>query len=445
MSTYYLDFPGSTYRELKATLLTDARETCAVVLGHVVSDSDRTRVLVTDVVQPSDNDYSVRTEVATTLNPIFVSTIARRATADKKAIVFVHTHPFSEGLPRFSTIDDAGEIHLFDYLSRQRHFGPNMALVLSHRGAAARLIGSRTQVIVREISHHVKTLSAQPTSIAHEKFDRQVRLIGEIGQHALQSARIGIVGVGGTGSIVAQQLAYLGVRSLLMIDPDVVEETNMNRVVGTTPNSVGALKVDVARKMALSIAPAAVVDATSDDIRYADVAAQLLSCDLLFCCTDSHGSRAILNQIAYQYLIPCIDLGVAIVSDGKQVTHIAGRVQLLAPTHACLICTNNINTDQVRYDLMTEEQKKSDPYFLGQGEPAPAVISINSIVSSLAATMFLGVVAGLQTKARYLHYNGLQGTVRPVTAAADPNCVICSRFGALARGDNWPLPTMKSP
>ncbi len=443
MSTFYLDFLGTAYRDLRASLLSDERETCAVLLGQVVSDSDRIRVLITDTVVPNDADYSVRTEVATTLNPLFVSTIAKRAISEQKVVVFVHTHPFGTSMPKFSPMDNEGELHLSDYLGRQQHKGPHVALVLSPGGSVARVLGTNIPVVVREISESIRIHSAQPESNAHQKFDRQVRLLGEHGQFAVQAGRIGIVGVGGTGSVVAQELAYLGVRSLLLVDPDFVEDTNLNRVIGATPNSMGTSKVDVAKKMILSIAPSAQVDSVACDIRFMDVAAKLLSCDLIFCCTDSHGSRAILNQIAYQYLIPCIDLGVAIVSDGTKITHIAGRVQLLAPNHPCLICTNNINTDQVRYDLMTDEQRKSDPYFLGQGEPAPAVVSINSTVSSLATTMFLGVVAGLQTKARYLHYNGLQGTVRPVIASADPNCVICSRFGSLARGDSWPLPTMK--
>lgn len=443
MSTFYLDFPGTVYRDLRASLLSDERETCTVLLGQVVSSNDRIRVLVTDTVVPSDGDYSVRTKVATTLEPLFVSTIAKRANSENKVVVFVHTHPFGTSMPKFSPTDDDGEGHLAGYLLRQHLNGPHVALVLSPGGSASRILGTDTPVVVREISESIRILSAQPESVAHRKFDRQVRLLGEHGQFAVQGAQIGIVGVGGTGSVVAQELAYLGVRSLLLVDPDFVEDTNLNRVIGATPDSLETPKVDVSKRMILSIAPSARVDAVAGDVRFIDVAAKLLACDLIFCCTDSHGSRAILNQIAYQYLIPCIDVGVAIVSDGSKITHVAGRVQLLAPSHPCLICTNNINTDQVRYDLMTDEQRKTDPYFLGQGEPAPAVVSINSTVSSLATTMFLGVVAGLQTNARYLHYNGLQGTVRPVTASADPNCVICSRFGSLARGNSWPLPTMK--
>lgn len=443
MSVTYLDFSGSTYRELSTSLLSDERESCAVLLCNVVTDEDRIRLLVIDILRPGPDDYAVRTEVATTLNPIYVSTIARRAIEEKKAVVFVHTHPFGKNFPRFSEIDDEGEVHLASYMARQKHNCPHVALVISPGGATARLLATAEPVTVREISERISIESVQPTSNAHEKFDRQVRLLGEHGQFALQALRVGVVGLGGTGSVVAQELAYLGVRSFLLVDPDMVEGTNLNRVIGATPASVGQPKVLVTRDMISAIAPSAEIDSAVGDIRYADIAALLLSCDLLFCCTDSHGSRAVLNQIAYQYLIPCIDVGVAIVSDGTKVTHVVGRVQLLSPSHPCLICTNNINTDQVRYDLMTDEQRKSDPYFLGQGEPAPAVVTINSTVSSLAATMFLGVVAGLQTRARYLHYNGLQSTVRPVAAIADPNCVICSRYGSLARGHTWPLPTMK--
>ena len=53
-----------------------------------------------------------------------------------------------------------------------------------------------------------------------ERYDRQVRLFGVDGQHSIASSSVGIVGLGGLGSHVAQQLAHLGVVSYILVDSD---------------------------------------------------------------------------------------------------------------------------------------------------------------------------------------------------------------------------------
>ncbi len=101
------------------------------------------------------------------------------------------------------------------------------------------------------------------TDIQHEEaatYDRQIRAFGEEGQAALARLRLGVVGLGGTGSVVVQQLAHLGVSDFLLVDPDAVETTNLNRTVGSTPKSVGESKVSVAARMIRSIRPDARVE-----------------------------------------------------------------------------------------------------------------------------------------------------------------------------------------
>jgi len=65
-----------------------------------------------------------------------------------------------------------------------------------------------------------------------DRFERQIRLFGEDGQKKIQNASVAIVGAGGLGSHVVQQLGFLGVGSLIIIDPDELEETNRNRLIG---------------------------------------------------------------------------------------------------------------------------------------------------------------------------------------------------------------------
>jgi molybdopterin-synthase adenylyltransferase len=270
-------------------------------------------------------------------------------------------------------------------------------------------------------------------------FDRQVRAFGEAGQHALRQLRIAIVGLGGTGSIAAQQLAHLGVRDFLLIDPDVLDVTNLNRVAGANPDDVGKSKVQIAERHICAVATDASVRTIQDDVMRSAVARQLSNADLIFSCTDSHGSRFVIQQVSYQFLVPCVDLGVTIVALGGHITDVWGRVQLLAPGLPCLTCQGLLDPKEVRRDMMTPFERKADPYIQGEREPAPAVMSLNGTVSSLAVTMLLAIVAGVPSSARHLLYNGLTSALRTVAGVPQPNCFICSKNGAFAHGEARPL------
>jgi molybdopterin/thiamine biosynthesis adenylyltransferase len=274
---------------------------------------------------------------------------------------------------------------------------------------------------------------------ASPKFDRQVRAFGADGQRVLHALRVAIVGLGGTGSIAAQQLAHLGVRDFVLIDPDYVELTNLNRVVGAGETDVGLSKSDVARRHVQAIAPASRALSVVGDIVHAAVAKELLGADVLLCCTDNHGSRSVVQQVAYQYLIPCIDVGSTITNRNGRITGVFGRVQLLGPDQPCLWCSGLLSSEEVRRDMMSAFERRADPYMQGADEPAPSVISLNGTVVSLAVTMLLGLVTAIPIGARHVIYNACASTLRPVRASAQVGCFICSREGVLSRGDLQPL------
>lgn len=89
--------------------------------------------------------------------------------------------------------------------------------------------------------------------------------------------------------------------------------------------------------------------------------------------------------------------------------------------------------------MMSEAERKQDPYLVGAREPAPAVISINSTITSLAITMFLSAVVGVPSPARHLLYDGLRSRLRSVKGEPVQDCIVCSRAGVLARGDGLAL------
>ena len=249
-------------------------------------------------------------------------------------------------------------------------------------------------------------------------FDRQVRAFGARAQRVLQGLHVAIVGLGGTGSIVCQQLAHLGVGEFTLIESDTVEITNLNRLAGASNGDFGRPKVDIAAEGIQRVAPNARVHVFRADVTRAPTARTLTGVDLIFGCTDSHGSRAVLQQVAYQYLIPLVDMGVVIVARAPEITHAYGRVQLLAPGKPCFTCSGLLNPEQVRRDMLSEVERKADPYIVGQAEPAPAVMSINGTVASLSVTMALAVMADVPSKGRHLLYGA--GEQTPAASAGSP-------------------------
>jgi molybdopterin/thiamine biosynthesis adenylyltransferase len=425
--------------QLHKNLLSDERETCAVLLGRSVYVEDRlARIVVRELVNVSHDAYSRRNRVAAQLRPEFVANVVARAQKNDQSVIFVHTHPF--GYKGFSNVDDAGETELLEFIRRRIPSRTHAALLVTPDSMHARSLGTDMYLRVAGVGRRLLWFDDMTSNSVEPQFDRQVRLFGVDGQRLIRSLRVAIVGLGGTGSVVLQQLLYLGVRDLLLIDPDVVEETNLNRLVGSVPTDVNKPKVSVARSWAHRISPSVTVEARQESVLREATARLLLDTDFVFCCTDSEGSRAVLNQLAYQYLVPMIDMGVVIAANEGQIANIAGRTQLLAPGLPCLTCANLLDAEQIRRDLLTDFERKADPYISGDQEPAPAVISLNSTMASLATTMFLNTAIGVPGNARFLNYDAISGNIRAAVCIPHSACIVCSSRGALARADEWPLP-----
>ena len=423
------------------TLLESQEERCAVLF---VAESRRcdgqVRLLVRDIEYPEQADYSSQGVDNAELVPAFVARVTKTARLGQLTLVFVHTHRCTQS-PTFSAIDASGERVLAEFLSGRGLTGHHAALVMSAGGLRARLLGRSEEIRVVALgAKRVVEFDPGLKEAAYSQvFDRQVRAFGAAGQQRLERLRVAIVGLGGTGSIAAQQMVHLGIRRFILIDPDHVEKTNLNRIVGATPQDLGQSKVSVAARYLRGFDGQVSTTAHVSNVVHDSVARLLVDADLILCCTDSHGSRAVVQQVAYQYLIPCIDLGSTITQEAQRITGIFGRVQLLAPGLPCLWCSELLDAAEVRRDMMNEFERRLDPYIVGAREPAPSVISLNGTVVSLAMSMLLGIVAGAPIDATHVIYNACASTLRSVRTLAQPDCFICSRNGVLGWGDGRPL------
>ncbi|HEV8414608.1 MAG TPA: ThiF family adenylyltransferase [Bryobacteraceae bacterium] len=416
-------------------------ERCAILLAsRVVLPDGLERLIVTRIEYPDNESYSNRSLVSAELKPDYIARIGKTAARESLSVVFVHSHPRSVP-PGFSRTDDQGEVHLEHFLSVRAPGTKHVAVVVSEGGWRARCLGTKMPLRIISVGPQLQILfdpeNAQaPASL---KFDRQIRALGAAGQKHLESLTVAIVGAGGTGSIAAEQLAYLGVRKFILIDPDRIELTNLNRVVGAYASDVGRFKTDVIADMIARIVSDSVSHRIVGDVTRTRFARELRGADFIFSCTDSHGSRAVIQQIAYQYLIPCIDVGSVISASDGHIAGIHGRVQALAPGLPCFTCCELLDSEEVRRDMMNVEERQRDSYILGAYEPAPAVISINGTVSSIAMTMFLAMTVGIPSDGRNILYNARTPSLRTVSFTRNPNCYICSPQGVLGRGEAQPL------
>lgn len=441
-------FQQPFYTSMREGLLAHSpNEAAAVLLAGYDRTNGHVRLMVREqqIVPPVSCLTQSTSEV--TVDPEYLAIWLKRARNAGLSLIMAHSHPFSDGNVWFSPIDDRAESVLMPAIFGRAPGQPHGSLVLGRSGFDARIWPEpdSNRVSVDRIGEVGKTLLRVPrlASFDHrddEKYDRSVRALGKGGQQLLRELTVAVVGVGGVGSLVTQQLAHLGVGRLILLDNDVVERTNLNRVVGANESRVGTPKVEVASDLVRQISTDVSVEPCVGDVRLSRYAREVMKADVVVCCTDSHGSRAVLNQLAYQYYRPIIDIGVSIDARGGSVRSVTGRVQLLSPGMPCLVCHNLLDPEEVRRDLMSDDERRRDPYISGVREPQPAVISLNGTIASLGVTMLLSVATGFPSPARHQLYLAHRGSVRTIESTPEMDCVVCSLNGALGRGDSWPMP-----
>lgn len=267
---------------------------------------------------------------------------------------------------------------------------------------------------------------------AEDRFDRQVRAFGRDGQASIEAQHVGIVGLGGLGSHVAQALAYLGVRQYTLVDPDRVSETNLNRLIGATPADAQAAvhKVAVLARLISAVRPEAGVTSIRRDLRTHEALDALATCDAVFGTIDNDAARLILTELTAAYEIPLIDSAAELWRDTQGVLQFGGRVFVAIPGQRCLVCSRELDPEEAKILLESDETRRvrdAHGYGLGLTEPAPAVVSVNGVIAHAAVTEFLCMVTGLRAALPYLHYLGRDGKMKPRALATEPgDCVICS-------------------
>lgn len=234
--------------------------------------------------------------------------------------------------------------------------------------------------------------------------DRQ-SFLGADSATRIGGVRVGQIGLGGGGSGISQHLAFHGFRNIVMADPDRVEETNRNRLVGLTRMDVWLKrrKTAIACRTVRRINPSARVECHA--VPWQEAVDAFRSCDVILSAVDSFRARHEIETFCRRYFIPLIDIGMT-VTESPAGYQVSGQVFLSTPGEPCLHCVNILNEKRLR--------QEADRY--GAAGPAAQTAWANGVLAASAVGMLIEQISpwsNERTPTRLLEYDGNHHVLRP--------------------------------
>src|SRR3989344_4723028 len=244
-----------------------------------------------------------------------------------------------------------------------------------------------------------------------ERSDRNIRFFGKEGQNRLRTAKVTVIGAGGLGTHVCQQLAYLGVGEIRTIDYEELDITNLNRYVTAYADDLipGSPKVDLCERLIRRIDPSIVVRKIHAPLRSTEAFHAIQTADYVFGCLDNEGSRLVLTELCSAYARTYFDLATEIVPGNEPI--FGGRVCAVWDGNGCPVCLDVLNLREAQRELANPAVQRDIQAIYGVdinllGNTGPSVVSINGVVASLAVTEFMLMETGVREPRRLLVYYG---------------------------------------
>ncbi|MBV5310269.1 ThiF family adenylyltransferase, partial [Chromatium okenii] len=279
-----LRFPQGLFSELRERLLNDLdQEHFALLLGQRELVGELTIIKIVAVRYPTAEDYTSqgRAHLRLKREYIYRVLVEMQQRSDVDTLIDVHTHPFSAHDVAFSGVDDRDEMHFHRWLMKTLDNIHYASIVLSQSDYSARhwiQLGKhsiarpariKTQTIMERWPCANDSAASQADVLAATDpqqgfLARSALALGlDTLRQVMHDQTIAVVGVGGLGSVIAENLIHTGFHNVHLIDHDHIEVTNLNRIVGAYYNDAvqNRLKGDVVRDHLLRINPKARIQA----------------------------------------------------------------------------------------------------------------------------------------------------------------------------------------
>jgi len=428
------------HRQLKKHLFPgDMKEAVAFAVCGRHRSRELDVLLVQEVHEIPYSDCPIREANRVTWRTDALEPLLHKAAQERLAVVKFHSHP--TGFREFSDTDDRSDRDLFPSVyGWVDDEGPHASVVVLPGGE---MFGRRIDLHNRFDPLGKIMVPGDDLLIyssiggelpAHAQ--RHAQLFGTATTHLLRSLTIGVVGCSGTGGFVIEMLARLGVRKLVLVDPDCVEYRNLNRIIGTTSRDAALRrpKVEVLAEHVARIGLGTEVDAIATTLSSRAAVLALAGCDLVVGSMDSHDGRRTLNRLASFYVLPYFDCGVGLEADGHGgVEQVCAASHYFQPGESTALGRGVIRQDRANAEAMARvdpamyAKLRAQKYIEGVDEDRPAVISVNALAASLVVNEMLARLHPFRDDS-----NQRFASVEPETGTAPLR-------RALGRGDIEPL------
>ena len=443
MKTYEVVFYGDAEQKARQHLLqhfqnNNIQEDLCFALWYPSTGSSRQTALIYKIILPDKEDRNLHGNVD--FNPCFLSKAINLAIKEKAGLAFMHSHP-TDGWQDMSDPDIVAEKDVLAGPAMATGF-PLLGLTIGTDGYwSARFWKKQAKTVQRHWCQKVKVVdkksykiycndSLLPPLERKEILKRTFDTWGAKHQNNITRLRVGIVGLGSVGSIVAEAMARMGVKSIVLIDPDKVEKHNLDRLLYGLPEHIGSYKVDVAKKMikSHSTADKICVKAIPLSIHHSNAYYSALDCDFLFSCVDRPVARDVLNFISFSHLIPVVDGGIKVTLDkNRDFYNVHWRSHLVTPYHQCMRCNKQYTTSDVSLEL---DGSLDDPSYIDnlpedQRDSNQNVFSFSLAVASDEVNAMIRYIIAKDwwPEAQQKDFQFLTGSVRVNNQKCNPNCV----------------------
>jgi hypothetical protein len=375
----------------------DGKEATAILICTRTPGS-ALKLLSRELILVPYEECTVRQPHAITWPGDYLEKAIDQALPHKCSIVLVHSHP--GGLFKFSQVDDDSDWGTMVSLYQGVEVPHGSAIMTPDGAMRARVYHGRGSP--REIA--LVTVPGDDIRYWFPDAPEQKKPLAFTSEMTATLGQItaAVIGVSGTGSIVAEQLTRLGVGRMVLIDHDRVEHKNLNRILNSTLADAeeSRPKVDVLADAIERIRGSKITKAINNTVFSRKAVEAVADADVIFCCVDSHQGRLICDLMASSFLLPLFDVGVTIPTrlsgNGvRQIHDVQGRIDYVQPGGSTLF-DRNVYTAQ---SLGAEELKRADPvahseqvkqgYISGIQEEAPSVITLNMRAASTCVNEFV--------------------------------------------------------
>lgn len=437
--TFSVAMTQETAKTLSSHLTRDDGDEDVCIATYVWSTgSSRRTALLRSVLLPEEGDRKVHGNAS--FNGSYVLRAAVEASRRGEGVVLLHSHPGATTWQGLSGPDRDTESE-YERVARTVTGMPMLGMTLGTGGSAwsARVWPTASAPIytesVRVVGETLATtwndsLRKSPAATRFQK--RTVAAWGPRRQSDIARLRVLVVGVGSVGLDIAARLAATGIETLGVMDVDVVEDLNLDRMIGATREdaAAGRRKTDVAARLSRAAATAATFSVNVHNVSITRPAGlrAALDYDVIFSCVDRPWPRSVLNGLAYSDLIPVIDGGISLETfPNGEMRGGTWRAHALVPGRPCMQCNGQLSVSDLTLD---RDGRLDDPEYIRKAGLAPRtgspnVAALAASVSAAQLAQFVSLVAapagmGVSAPLRYMlaahhleHLNATSGEFCP--------------------------------